>query len=76
MKNNTKFLSRKLKSIRVANGYTQREVAKLLGISNDTIVKYERDPKTMKASTIIKLSEIYHTDLFEFFLNFYVTESH
>ena len=37
-----------LKAARVANGWTQTELAKRLGVSRETVVKWEQDPEKMQ----------------------------
>ncbi len=52
------MLSRTLKKLRKNCGYTQKEVAKELGVDRSTYAYYETGKTTPDANTIIKLSKI------------------
>lgn len=48
-----------LKAARVNAGLTQKEAAKKLGISNQTLSRYEKDASDLKMSMIWKLCDLY-----------------
>lgn len=54
--NENEEVSRRIKARRVLKGYTQEEVAKLLGISKGTYVNMENKPLELKFKKIKKLA--------------------
>lgn len=55
-----------LKAARVNAGLTQKEAAKKLGVSYQTLSRYEKNPKLVTVKTILKMCDLYHTDLSTF----------
>lgn len=55
-----------LKAARVNAGLTQENAAKRLGISPDTLSKYERDSGKLSREMLKKMAELY--DISEIFL--------
>ena len=56
----------KIKSARVAAGFTQRKLSELTGIAEPTIRKYESNRLNPKLETLIKIAKplgVYHADL-------------
>jgi len=52
-------MGRRLKESREKKGYKQNRIAKLLGIHNSTLAKYESGEREPDLSTITSLSEMY-----------------
>ncbi|MBX2925431.1 MAG: helix-turn-helix transcriptional regulator [Chitinophagaceae bacterium] len=52
-----------LKILREVNGYTQESIAEVLGISQNTYSRLERDPKSLNAEQAQKLSEFYNVSI-------------
>lgn len=50
-------ISRKIKAKRILKGYTQEEMAKILGVSKATYVNMENKPLNLKFKEIKKLSK-------------------
>lgn len=48
-----------LKAARVNAGMTQKEVASLLGISNQTVIKWEKTPGVVPGERMAQLASIY-----------------
>lgn len=53
----------KLRMVRVESGLSQDEVAKNLGISRDTLSKYETGELEPNVDTLVKLANMYHVSL-------------
>lgn len=51
----------KIKELRLKNGYSQQEIAKLLNTSQSNYSKYERNEIEPDIQTIIKLADYFHT---------------
>lgn len=56
-----------LKLLRKQNGYTREEVAKAIGISENTVLNYEKNKTPVPISVMIKLSRLYDFDVFKVF---------
>ena len=54
---------KKLKELRMIEGWTQEEVAKKLGVSKQTYNHYENEKRKPGLTTIKKLAEVYQVDL-------------
>ena len=54
---------KKLKELRMIEGWTQEEVAKKLGVSKQTYRHYENEKRKPGLTTIKKLAEVYQVDL-------------
>lgn len=52
-------LGERIKNLRIESGYSQPELAKLLGVSNGLISFWENNVNEPKASYIRKLSDIF-----------------
>ena len=61
-------LTMTLKAARVNAGLTQKEAAKELGVSYQTLSRYEKNPKLVTVETILKMCDLYHTNLESLFL--------
>lgn len=48
-----------LKAARVNAGMTQKDVASLLGISNQTVIKWEKTPGVVPGERMAQLASIY-----------------
>ncbi|UQX56126.1 helix-turn-helix transcriptional regulator [Cytobacillus pseudoceanisediminis] len=48
-----------LRMLRVKKRLTQQEVAKSIGVSQDTISNYERNSRVPKKRNLVKLAEFY-----------------
>ena len=53
----------KLRMVRVESGLSQDEVAKNLGISRDTLSKYETGELEPNVDTLVKLANMYHVSI-------------
>lgn len=51
----------KLKKLREANGFTQRQIASMLGIDVAVYNRYEKGERYMKRELLDKVAAIYHT---------------
>ena len=56
-------LHNKIRSARGAKGYTQEEIAKLLGIAKNTFINYEKGFTRIPAETLNKFNELCGVDL-------------
>ena len=64
---NVTVVSNNLKSARVKKGLLQDDVARLLGVSRQTVSNFERDPSGMTLSKFIRLADIYECPVSYFF---------
>lgn len=62
-----RMVSNNLKSARVRCGYVQDDVAKLLGVTRQSIVNYEAHPENLKLWQYMKLAELYGCSIGYFF---------
>ena len=67
MENETKIIAGKLKGLRNEKGLSQEEVAKSLGLSRETIRKYENNSEKMSVDILLKLLNIYQVKSDYFF---------
>ena len=59
-----------LKLTRIKNNLTQKELALLVGVSNVTIVKMEKEgPDSVKFGTLRKIAEVLNSSIEELFLD-------
>lgn len=65
--NNIDTIKRNIKSLRIRAGLKQKEVAELIGISRQNYCIYEMNPGIIKIDMLIKLSNIFHCTLQDFF---------
>ena len=61
-------ISRKIKARRILKGYTQEEMAKILGVSKATYVNMENKPLNLKLKIIKKLAKELGCKVEELFL--------
>lgn len=64
-----------LKAARVNAGLTQKEVAEKMGVSTQTINKWENNLKIVKLGSFNKLCKLYNKNVNEIFLIFKLTFS-
>ena len=57
-------LKNKLKKIRLKEGYTHRQLAKISGVSQGTIHKAEQQGNGVNLETAYKISEAFKTDVY------------
>ncbi len=67
MENETKIIAGKLKGLRNEKGLSQEEVAKSLGLSRETIRKYENNSEKMSVDILLKMLNIYQVKSDYFF---------
>ena len=60
-------LSQNLKVARISKGFTQEQVADMLGVSRVTFNTYENNPYNLAFSTFKRLATIYGFDVRSFF---------
>lgn len=51
-----------LRKLRIQHGYTQQEVADVIGVTKSTISKYEKGQRNLSGDHIEKLSELFGAD--------------
>lgn len=56
-------LKDQLLNLRAANGMTQEEVAKAIGVSRRAIVNYESGARAPKREVLLKLAELFNVEL-------------
>lgn len=64
---NAMIVSNNLKSARVKKGLLQDDVARILGVSRQTVSNFERDPSGLALKKFIRLAEIYECPVSYFF---------
>lgn len=64
---NILVVSNNLKSARVKKGLLQDDVARLLGVSRQTVSNFEKNPSTLSLNKFLKLAEIYECPVSYFF---------
>lgn len=52
-----------IRSLRIDNGYTQRQIAELLGISQNTYSQYEIGVLNYPVDALIKLADFYNVSI-------------
>ena len=70
-----RFTANKLKEVRAERGYSQREVAKYMHISDRTLRAIEANERQVTTDEIIQFSRIYRVDVRELLLEEYVNQS-
>ena len=58
-----------LKIARENNGYTQEEIAKLLNVGRDAIIRIEKGTRKVTADEIHKLIKLYNLNIEDIFYN-------
>ena len=64
------YLGKKLKELRKGENLTQKELAKILGISRVNYTRYETDAVRPDYETIVKIADYYNVSLDEIFGRF------
>lgn len=59
-----------LKAARINAGYTQEDVAKLMGVRRETISNWEDNIRIIKLGSLIKLCELYKKNIDDIFFGF------
>lgn len=75
MEEKLKHITNNLKAYRARAGYTQEDVANLLGITRATYCNYEVNPAKVDVGTLQKIADILHCNLSDFFVLNVVTNS-
>lgn len=75
MKEKLKYISNNLKSYRVKIGYTQENMAKMLGITRNTYCDYEVNPGKLTIEKLTNIARILKCDVADFFVKPNVTIS-
>lgn len=52
-------MKNKVKEYRLKKGYSVRELAEIIGTSNESVYKYEKGVRTPSPKKMIKLSEVF-----------------
>jgi len=58
-----------LKKIRIKNGFTQQQIADMVGIDRTAYVRIENGIREPKVALAIKLAEYFHTTVEDLFSN-------
>lgn len=61
-------ISLNMKAMRVKADLTQQEVADKLGLTRETIIKWERDAGRVNISTFAILADLYNCKISDFFV--------
>ena len=75
MKEKLKYISNNLKSYRVKMGYTQEDMAEMLGITRNTYCNYEVQLRKLTIEKLTNIAKILKCDVADFFVKTNVTES-
>lgn len=62
-------LTMTIKAARVNAGLTQKEAAEKLGISYQTLSRYENNPGQMPVKMVLDMCDLYHTNVDSLFLH-------
>ncbi|HEM3484909.1 TPA: helix-turn-helix transcriptional regulator [Streptococcus suis] len=57
-----------LKALRINAGLTAKEVADMIGIHHQTLLKYERDSMDIRVDLLAQLAELYRVNQDDIFL--------
>ena len=52
-----------IRNLRLDNGYTQKQIAQMLGISQNTYSQYENGQRQVPIPVLIRLAEYYNTSV-------------
>lgn len=69
------YISNNIKSYRVKMGYTQEDMAEILGVTRKTYNDYEIKPEKVKVETYKKIAHVLNCKLSDFFVETNVTNS-
>lgn len=53
----------RIRELRKSRGLTQEQMAKILGIKQQSMMRYERDPLSIKLGAMIPVADYFHTTL-------------
>lgn len=68
MTQDSKRIASNIKAERNRNNFTVRDVSRITGISQQTIMKYERDAEKIHVGVLIKLANLYKCEISTFFV--------
>lgn len=61
-----------MKAVRVNAGYTQKEASELLGVSQPTLHRIEKEGlNNVRVDLLVKMLELYHVSLSDIGMDFY-----
>ena len=63
-----KMIADNIRAERNRKGFTQEQIAEMLGLSTKTYIGYERDAKNIKAGNLYKLATILGCRIDDFFI--------
>lgn len=61
------FIGQKIKSYRKSNGWSQVELAKILGVGKSTIANYEKGYRSPRQNTIFQLADVFNVSVDDLF---------
>ena len=61
MTETTQEVGERLRSLRKEYGYTQQQIADYLGISQSSLVKYEKGTRNPPLTKLLQLTDLYNT---------------
>ena len=61
------FIGQKIKSYRKSNGWSQVELAKILGVGKSTIANYEKGYRSPRQNTIFQLADVFNISVDDLF---------
>ena len=53
------IFAKRLKELRLENGYTQQKVAEIIGIKQQSYARYEADTGEPSLQTVVKIARLY-----------------
>lgn len=62
-----KIIADNIRAERNRASITMDDITKELNISRTTYIEYEKDAKSVKTSTLLKLAELFNCDIADFF---------
>lgn len=63
------LLGKTIKKLRNKHGYTQQDLAKLIGVTKSTVAAYENSARRPSYNVLIKLSQIFNVSIDYLLLN-------
>lgn len=54
-------IGQRIKELRTESGLTQKDLAEMIGVAQNTVSQYENGTASTSLEIIIKLSEVFHT---------------
>ena len=76
MQEKLKSISNNIKSYRVRLGYSQENMADIMGLSRATYCDYEGNPQKLKVENLLQIADILKCNLSDFFVECIVTKSY